>query len=893
MVSLIVLSALVVRPKPNINVADRIRYDGHCLVIDGKDTFIYSGAFHYFRCPKPLWRDRLKKMKEAGLNTVETYVPWNWHERTAPKDVNDYSKVDMADLRDFLKMVHDEFGMYSIIRPGPYICAEWSGGGYPRWLISKRPKGIENGWYRTDDPTYLEWCKHWYNATCPTIAKEQITHKAPGKGGTILFQIENEYDYAGLPYKVMTGQLRALRHDAKVNGIDVPLFTCWTRPVRERVDPELSDVFDGSNLYSRHDIRGAGGAIASLRRSQPNAPVMVPELQGGWFAQIGGILSEDQYGIEDTQIRAITLESILQGGTILSYYMFFGGSHLDDYAARGLTATYDYNAPIREWGGTGDRYQATRGMGEMLREIGSALARSEKIDVKIQPELPGVKVGARRGSDGRNYIFVFNSNEKEARTGDVTVTVPGQSCSIRVNLPPFDYRIAQLPLSGNSETWWPKEPLPVTRPMSEPTPIPIAFAFRRDDPGTANRWIPRSTGQDLLDLGVSEAPFTLWRSKPTLSAKEVKEYTTLDVLMNVDDAVIARVNGTMVVPQRENGRRATLDVKGLLKVGENAITLLYEDKMLPNGGIGMEKTGFVVNGSFGNGVGAGKALDSWKVTEVSSVAAGQSLVGESTDDSNWQTCAPGDDTSKLISNRVASAVYRTTLELTAADIAAKATRIRFERIDDSGIVYINGKESARHNDWSSPLEVNAEKLLHPGKNVIAVIVSNRDGEGGLTMPVQLVEGKSPGDALKWEVSTSIRGVTEAWWTRAKGDVWAKVPLNSTGLPIKGNGAPTGKPSALATWYSMEFELPATKKGEWFPWSAVINGSGNGFVYLNGHPVGRYWQVGPQRQFFLPECFLNFGPGKKNVLSLCLRPTSSGAVLGGVEIKTYPGQGEIR
>jgi Glycosyl hydrolases family 35 len=86
-------------PNPN-----RIRYDGQCVTIDGHDLVILSGTFHYFRCPKPLWRDRFRKIKEAGCNTVETYVPWNWHERGLPASLDDYSQVDLADLKDWLSL---------------------------------------------------------------------------------------------------------------------------------------------------------------------------------------------------------------------------------------------------------------------------------------------------------------------------------------------------------------------------------------------------------------------------------------------------------------------------------------------------------------------------------------------------------------------------------------------------------------------------------------------------------------------------------------------------------------------------------------------------------------------------------------------------------------------
>src|SRR5437763_15203348 len=83
---------------------ERIRYDGHSLTIEGRDTFIRSAAFHYFRTPRELWRDRFQKIKDAGFNTVETYVPWNWHEQQMPAGVDDFSKVDLSEIEAWPKM---------------------------------------------------------------------------------------------------------------------------------------------------------------------------------------------------------------------------------------------------------------------------------------------------------------------------------------------------------------------------------------------------------------------------------------------------------------------------------------------------------------------------------------------------------------------------------------------------------------------------------------------------------------------------------------------------------------------------------------------------------------------------------------------------------------------
>src|SRR5438045_2949505 len=189
---------------------DRIRYDSQCLTIDGKDMFIYSGAFHYFRCPKELWRDRFQKIKDAGFNAVETYAAWNWHEKEMPGSLKDFSKVDLTELDEWLKMAED-FGFYIIIRPGPYICAEWDAGGFPQWLITKRPEKITTKvWYRGDDPAFVAWEKHWYTAVAKVAAPYQITHRPAGKPGIILWQLENEYDYAGQPPEVRRHHLRLL-----------------------------------------------------------------------------------------------------------------------------------------------------------------------------------------------------------------------------------------------------------------------------------------------------------------------------------------------------------------------------------------------------------------------------------------------------------------------------------------------------------------------------------------------------------------------------------------------------------------------------------------------------------------------------------------------------------
>src|SRR5439155_24491530 len=260
-----------------------------------------------------------------------------------------------------------EFGLNVYIRPGPYICAEWDGGGYPQWFVTQRPANFSGKQFtRGDDPTYLAWCKHWFTAVAKVAAPFQVTHRPAGKAGIILWQIENEYDYASEPAEVKRGQISALAHDSRDLGIDVPLFTCQSRNVKFNDDPFIHDnVIETVNSYPKYDMEGHRRGIESLRAYQPDKFLQITEQQGGWFGQVGGKLAHEQ-GFDDHQINMITMVSMANGITSMNYYMFFGGTNFGDWAGHDITTTYDYDAPIREWGGVDKRYAAVQAIGLML-----------------------------------------------------------------------------------------------------------------------------------------------------------------------------------------------------------------------------------------------------------------------------------------------------------------------------------------------------------------------------------------------------------------------------------------------------------------------------------------------------------------------------------------------
>ena len=787
---------------------DRIRYDGSCMTIEGEDIFIYSAAFHYFRCPQELWRDRFKKIKEAGFNTVETYVPWNWHERLMPSGIDDTTKFDFTDLKAWLKMAQDEFGFYTIVRPGPFICAEWSGGAYPRWLAKFGP-GTGGFWLRSADPEHVKWSVHWYDAVCKVFAPEQITRKPRGSKGIIMVQIENEYNAHDCDNK--PDFLKALCNSATRNGIDVPLFTCLTGECRGSKDPVLSQVFDCDNYYvGLTDAPSCARRMADLRKSQPDAPGFVTELQGGWFSLVTGGLSEDHYS-DYRHFNAISLMSLLGGATGLNPYMFFGGSHFAGWGARGMTTSYDYNAAIRESGAVSAKYYAAKEIGAFIEANKKALLRSEGGPCELRDAPAKLFGGIRTAKDGTRFVFLHNTDPKNPLEGKVTL-VPGtvakttepmyninqhgekvlikaaETTTATAASEPFtvDYQLSALgaqvlviPPGATPEQgkWWPQIGMRPIRPSVNIAPVRIAQALRCEDPVKDAEWKQLPAQTSLAELGVTDFRYSLYRSVVNLNATSVAKETRLLFNMFTRDIVSVQVNGKQAVR-------------------------LFPDK---------------------------------------------------------------------------------------ADSQTWPTRGAFDRI--------------RPNEFDNRFDVSG--LLKKGDNEIIVVYESLGHAHGY-MPMEELNGICKGGLssldtllthpLQWEYAADMAGVTKGWTKpEFSSNMWEKVALDTTmEIPRKGNGVqPKGTPDGLFTWYRVEFSLPANDPKIWIPWLAKINASGNGYMWLNGHNIGRHWESGPQREYFLPECWLNFGKEKKNVLVFGLRQTINGATLKAIEIAPYPESAELR
>ncbi|MBD0739551.1 glycoside hydrolase family 35 protein [Streptomyces sp. CBMA29] len=317
-----------------------LRVDREGFRLDGEPFRIISGGLHYFRVHPGQWRDRLRKARLLGLNTVDTYVPWNLHQPTRDRFVMDGG----LDLPAFLELAAEE-GLHVLLRPGPYICAEWEGGGLPSWLLAEPDIRM-----RTGDPRYLAAVDAFFGHLLPRMVPFLATRGGP----VIAVQVENEYGAYGADGADPShlGHLvDALRH----HGVDVPLFTC-DQPgdlARGSVPGILSTVNFGS--------RAAEG-LAALRAHQPEGPLMCTEFWNGWFDRWGGL-----HVVRDAATAAAELDTLLTAGASVNLYMFHGGTNFgftnganDKHTYRPTVTSYDYDAPLDEAGDPTPKYAAFR-----------------------------------------------------------------------------------------------------------------------------------------------------------------------------------------------------------------------------------------------------------------------------------------------------------------------------------------------------------------------------------------------------------------------------------------------------------------------------------------------------------------------------------------------------
>ena len=322
-----------------------IDYDNNCFVKDGEPFRYISGGMHYFRVPKYFWKDRLVKLKAAGLNAVQTYVPWNFHEPVQGK----YNFEGDADLLAFLDLAKS-LDLPVILRAGPYICAEWDFGGLPAWLLKNTSITIRN----SRDEQYMSAVKSWMGVLLPKVAPYLYASGGP----IITVQVENEYgDYIACDHEYMSELEQIFRSHL---GNDVILFTTDT------VVSSLLKCGSLPSLFTTVDF-GPGtdpsGAFKILRQFQAKGPLVNSEFYTGWLDHWG-----EKHQTKNTTVVAQYLDKILALNASVNLYMFEGGTNFgfwnggnkDHTQYEAVPTSYDYDAPLTEAGDPTPKYFAIK-----------------------------------------------------------------------------------------------------------------------------------------------------------------------------------------------------------------------------------------------------------------------------------------------------------------------------------------------------------------------------------------------------------------------------------------------------------------------------------------------------------------------------------------------------
>lgn len=902
-------------PRPDI-----IHYDADCFTIHGRETFIYGLECPYPRCRPELWRDRFIKVRQAGFNTIDTYIFWNYHERSP-------GQFDFSELGQYLQLAH-EFGFWVIVRPGPYVDAEFDRGGFPAYVIAQRFP------VRSMHPESLRTSKHWFDHVLPVIRRQQITNGGP----IILMQVENEIDFTTVSEAEQKEYIRYLARLAWDAGIEVPLISNVSSVVRDRTDPDMARILDACDFYPRWSFlvdrelpppsatmtleekvglsdRAVLASLRKMRRDEPNVPLSVAELGTGYYSKFGGKLSEDEEGTDAWQTDALTKTIIEHGVTYFNYYLGWGGSNFD-WAAKGVTTTYDFAAPIRECGGLWEKYYVVRAIGAFMQLFGPVVARSRVAEKSCQASHPDVSVSMRvNGASG--FLFVRGNTDAEHHfrltfrdpvNAQHSFSVPHVG---QLVLGPRRMKImpVQLAFPGGLLRYSTAEFL------SYGTSGDRSFVVLYDDPGAAVELAlealeqPRVVGPTsyqhwdhddrslVLGLRVSSLPHFVqiggitvallprhlalrtWVGRFTHNqAGNGSASKPLDVPF-ITDAYLLRNSSY-------DGETLRAEIDYL--PGRHPLTILLPSKpqtCLLDGNPHFVSYDPALHAATLEVVTPELPVNPIDIRQVQlSVERFDPSLGQ------WQK-GPARVLEDMGPVPYGYVKYRAQLTYDNQD-----TLYFRAYLDNDKKVFLNGKFVTEASKADRFVAVPAAEYLKPGVNSLEISYelfgSTEFGTEEQMAELNGIEsvsfGETPptrsqstGGALAvtdWEVQTfpaPMRGRQEKPDFVFTGAQEVALPATTTITEFV---------PAFA-WCRARFALPPIDAAWSVPWKAVLAADRDALLYLNGNFVGRFVTAGPQTDFYLPEPFLH-GDGKENLLTVVLAYTNTAAHLKVLRIEPY-------
>lgn len=311
------------------------------FVLNGEPFVVKAAEIHYPRIPREYWDHRIKMCKALGMNTVCIYIFWNIHEQRE----GEFDFTGNNDIAAFCKLAQKN-GMYVIVRPGPYVCAEWEMGGLPWWLLKKKDIRL-----REQDPYFMERVK---------IFEEKVGEQLAGltiqKGGPIIMvQVENEYGSYGEDKPYVSAIRDCLRG---IYGKELALFQCdWSSNfTKNGLDDLVWTMNFGTGSHIDNQFR-------HLKQLRPDSPLMCSEFWSGWFDKWGA-----RHETRPAKDMVAGLDEMLSKGISFSLYMTHGGTSFGHWAGANSpgfqpdVTSYDYDAPINEYGHATPKYHELRNM---------------------------------------------------------------------------------------------------------------------------------------------------------------------------------------------------------------------------------------------------------------------------------------------------------------------------------------------------------------------------------------------------------------------------------------------------------------------------------------------------------------------------------------------------
>ena len=912
-----------------------INWDKYSLIIRGERLFICSGEFHYWRVPdRSRWREILLAYKAGGLNTIRIYFHWGFH---SPRE-GKYIFTGNRDIH-YLFNLCEELGLYVLCAPGPYICAETSGGGFPGWLLAKtdvRIRHLKSHFRLKFDARFHEYSRQWFANFIPIMSEHELTVNS--KGCVIGLQIENEHVQKKVLRFALDEHMEFLARTAREFGATTPLFHNDPMEMGSWV-AEKGDGGAGVDLYSfdryiiwcprfyydksrpptwknsnfRASIEGTEKKVRGFGGWAAESPVFIAELQGGWFNQWGHDHGFDEiydyYGADYT--RNVVESFMGEGATMLSMYMYYGGTNWGAIGDPDVYTSYDYSACIREFGYLSDRLRKLRMSWWLARSLGKNFAKTDMLltDGSENPGViiePGGMVSAiRRNDRDEKFIFMRNFGERdesaERENEDFTLE-NNEGMKVAGKISPRETFILPVDLQGEF-AWAESFRLNLTS-----LPMLARLKYRG-----CELWVFRDNGGALLFSGAD------FSCEGNLEINREGHYTRLR-FNEAGGAMLKKSEGrklyllclgeesSMTLALNDDLTRLAYGAYGLVFENNDRLNIeaAFEDQeVFYLDGVGSSKTpeNFetvedpVLEGLYRRTFKLGAHATYEKETPLKGGIARTMYWTDPHIESEWKKINFTSERNPLVHNfHSGHVVYRCKFRSLSENLKLslntrhRATLWLNGRVQGGHITYGYGPFSAGAKNGVDPAWRGgetydlSESLLAGEENDLIILTDNLGYNRG---PFALNDFRNPRGILSAKFTGKLEG--EEWFIQGVDVTRLDDVFTTSGLPGEKRAMADyifadevarpqedanivqGGEDAL-TWYRFTF-TPERSEDLDYPLRLHLEGLHIAQIYVNGLYCGRYWgDFGPQNDFYIMDGLLTEG---ENTLVLAVYAKQSG------------------